>query len=124
MMEPPVTSWPPNALTPSRCALESRPFFELPNPFLCAIAESLSQALLSAVGVSVHLNGVDANLREALAMSLQLLVLLLPLVVEDQDLVPAALADNGSDDFRAGRAAQGAGIAREREHVAEFERAV
>src|SRR5271169_1768723 len=36
-MEPPVTSSPPKAFTPSRCAFESRPFFELPRPFLCAI---------------------------------------------------------------------------------------
>src|SRR5689334_1827523 len=36
-IEPPVTTWPPKAFTPSRCALESRPFFELPRPFLCAI---------------------------------------------------------------------------------------
>src|ERR1700686_2369705 len=34
---PPGTSCPPNALTPSRCALESRPFREVPCPFLCAI---------------------------------------------------------------------------------------
>src|ERR1700690_4258261 len=37
MIEPPGTNWPPKTLTPSRCALESRPFLELPNPFLCAI---------------------------------------------------------------------------------------
>src|SRR3977135_2121495 len=37
MMEPPVTNSPENTLTPSRCALESRPFLELPKPFLCAI---------------------------------------------------------------------------------------
>src|SRR5882672_1005231 len=37
MMEPPGTSWPPKTFTPSRCALESRPFLELPSPFLCAI---------------------------------------------------------------------------------------
>src|SRR5256885_15897403 len=43
MIEPPGTSCPPNAFTPSRCAFESRPFFELPNPFLCAIAGSSCQ---------------------------------------------------------------------------------
>src|SRR5580693_9969464 len=37
MIEPPGTNWPPKTFTPSRCALESRPFLELPNPFLCAI---------------------------------------------------------------------------------------
>src|SRR3954465_8195773 len=43
MMLPPGTSCPPNAFTPSRCAFESRPFLELPNPFLCAIAKSSCQ---------------------------------------------------------------------------------
>jgi hypothetical protein len=28
-------------LIPSRCAFESRPFLELPKPFLCAISETL-----------------------------------------------------------------------------------
>src|SRR5579862_3373351 len=37
-IDPPVTSSPPNRFTPSRCALESRPFLELPRPFLCAIS--------------------------------------------------------------------------------------
>src|SRR5208337_4750488 len=37
IMVPPGTSCPPNALNPSRCALESRPFRDVPCPFLCAI---------------------------------------------------------------------------------------
>src|SRR2546428_5176973 len=37
MIVPPGTTCPPNALNPNRCELESRPFRELPNPFLCAI---------------------------------------------------------------------------------------
>src|SRR6476469_3393162 len=37
MIVPPGTTCPPKALKPSRCALESRPFRELPKPFLCAI---------------------------------------------------------------------------------------
>ena len=41
IIKPPETSSPANRLTPSRCALESRPFFELPKPFLCAISSSL-----------------------------------------------------------------------------------
>src|SRR5262249_44166627 len=39
MMDPPGTTSPANRLTPSRCAFESRPFFELPKPFLCAISD-------------------------------------------------------------------------------------
>ena len=38
MMEPAGTTWPAKTLTPSRLALESRPFLEEPRPFLCAIA--------------------------------------------------------------------------------------
>src|SRR5579864_1277410 len=41
MIEPPETTWPPKAFTPSRCEFESRPFLELPNPFLCAIPDEL-----------------------------------------------------------------------------------
>src|SRR6185295_5044236 len=37
MMVPPGTTCPPKALKPNRCALESRPFRELPRPFLCAM---------------------------------------------------------------------------------------
>src|SRR6202521_2861514 len=37
MMVPPGTICPPNALNPSRCAFESRPFLEVPCPFLCAM---------------------------------------------------------------------------------------
>src|SRR5882724_8931361 len=37
MMVPPGTTCPPNALKPKRCAFESRPFRELPKPFLCAM---------------------------------------------------------------------------------------
>src|SRR5215468_89971 len=64
--DPPGTSWPPKTFTPSRCALESRPFLELPKPFLCAI---------------LHLrhNLPDLHFGEGLAMSDRLLVLLLAL---------------------------------------------
>src|SRR5947209_7628168 len=37
MIVPPGTICPPNALNPSRCAFESRPFRDVPCPFLCAI---------------------------------------------------------------------------------------
>src|SRR5580692_3145658 len=36
---PPGTICPPNALNPSRCAFESRPFREVPCPFLCAMIQ-------------------------------------------------------------------------------------
>src|SRR5829696_6151899 len=36
-MLPPSTRSPPNFLSPSLCAFESRPFRDEPTPFLCAI---------------------------------------------------------------------------------------
>src|SRR4051795_7293655 len=74
MMLPPGTSCPPKTFTPSRCALESRPFLELPKPFLCAIR---------------HLNQdvADPHLRVGLAVSDGFLILLFPLEFEDNDLV-------------------------------------
>src|SRR6476659_6855532 len=48
MMVPPGTTCPPNALKPSRCALESRPFRDVPCPFLCAIESVLSSRLAAA----------------------------------------------------------------------------
>jgi len=37
MMLPAMQPWPPKILTPNRFDSDSRPFFELPTPFLCAI---------------------------------------------------------------------------------------
>ena len=45
MIPPPRIACPPKTFTPSRCALESRPFLEEPNPFLCAIPSPLCAAL-------------------------------------------------------------------------------
>src|SRR5580692_7755063 len=77
MIEPPGTSWPPKTFTPRRCAFESRPFLELPNPFLCAIRH-------------LHQNVADLHLGEGLAMSNGLLILLLALEFEHQNLVATA----------------------------------
>src|SRR5580700_9732424 len=89
MIEPPGTSWPPKTFTPSRCALESRPFLELPKPFLCAIH---------------HLNYdvADLHFGEGLAMTDGLLVLLLPLEFENQNLVAPAFAQDGRFQSSAG----------------------
>src|ERR1700722_16983108 len=43
---PPGTSCPPKALKPNRWALESRPFREVPCPFLCAIADPVVNLFL------------------------------------------------------------------------------
>src|ERR1700691_2931343 len=83
MIDPPGTNSPPKRFTTSRCALESRPFLELPNPFLCAI---------------LHLNQNVANLhfREVLAMPYGALVLFLALEFEDQHFLSPAVADDGT----------------------------
>src|SRR5437016_2863898 len=54
MMVPPGTNCPPNAFTPSRCALESRPFRELPNPFLCAISVPSPQFTVHSLSVAME----------------------------------------------------------------------
>src|SRR5512143_1910704 len=44
-ISPALTRWPPNLLTPSRWAVESRPLREELAPFLCAIASGLPDVL-------------------------------------------------------------------------------
>src|SRR5581483_7388067 len=126
MIDPPVTSSPANAFTPRRWALESRPFVELPPPFLCAIAESSSveacrRLKSGGIGDAVRLDGLDAYLGKILAVSLQLLVLLFALVMEHQDLVPAAVADDLSGHLGGARLNHIAGFARNGENVAELD---
>src|SRR5579883_1749448 len=89
MMEPPGTSWPPKTLTPNRWELESRPFLELPSPFLCAIGH-------------LHHDVADLHFREVLAMSDGLLILLFALEFENQNLVALAGANDGALDGGAG----------------------
>src|SRR5579885_894431 len=95
IIDPPETSWPPKAFTPSRCELESRPFFELPKPFLCAMIQLLGDNL------------ADRDAREVLAMADSPLVLLLAFELEDQRLFAASLrgddaAHPGVSGLRAG----------------------
>src|SRR5277367_2515818 len=82
IIDPPGTSCPPNTFTPRRCELESRPFFELPRPFLCAIC--LSHYL------------ANAHFGEILPVPDGALVLLFALEFENDDLVAAALGLNSS----------------------------
>src|SRR5690242_16860627 len=89
MMEPPVTNSPPNTLTPSRWAFESRPFLELPRPFLCAINH-------------LRENFADPHLGIVLPVADGALVLLFALEFEDDDFVAAAMAGDSALDFRLG----------------------
>src|SRR5260370_19335339 len=93
-MEPPVTSSPPKAFTPRRCALESRSFLELPRPFLCAISH-LSESL------------VHRDLREVLRVADGSLVLFLALELEDDHFVAAPVTGNRA--LHAGFTQSGAG---------------
>src|SRR6478609_352692 len=88
-MLPPGTSCPPKTFTPSRCALESRPFLELPKPFLCAIR---------------YLDHHLANLDFCVGLTVPdgFLVLFLALELEDQDLGCPVGADDSPRDFTAG----------------------
>src|SRR6478736_3134933 len=66
MISPALTTCPPNRLTPSRWALESRPLRELEAPFLCAMSvRSLLYLLpvtLALVIAGLVLELVDADL--------------------------------------------------------------
>src|SRR3990170_1091471 len=89
---PAVTRSPANAFTPSRLLLLSRPLRDEPMPFLCAIA-------------FLHLcqrNLVDAKLGEVLPVSLLPPVVRLRLVLEDDHLLPASMAEHGRVHRRSG----------------------
>ena len=90
MMEPPGTSWPPKTFTPRRCAWESRPFRELPKPFLCAMRHLRHKV-------------ADLHFGEGLAVADGLLVLFLRLELEDDDFVAPAIADDGGLHGAAGQ---------------------
>src|SRR5215471_13551394 len=84
MIVPPLTRLPSCAFTPRRCELESRPFRELPCPFLCAIHS--------------HDDVLDAHAGVRRAMSPGLPHRLAPLLLEDANLGSPRIAfDDGND---------------------------
>src|SRR5580704_17537504 len=87
MIEPPGTICPPKTFTPRRCAFESRPFLELPKPFLCAICACLCDDL------------VNLQLGEMLPVPDRALVLLLALELEDDYFLRAVVYRDGGDHF-------------------------
>src|SRR5579859_3198273 len=105
MISPAFTRWPPNRLTPSRWAAESRPFLLDDAPFLCAIS-----ALLRALGLGLALapgarSGAaladtgDLHLRVALTVPEPAPVTGLVLVADHVDLRSAGVADNLCGDL-------------------------
>src|SRR5918998_505397 len=112
-ISPAFTAWPPNRFTPSRWALESRPFRELEAPFLCAIGtHNLPRSLLlqghrasgslllkvtvfqghCVSGSPGNVGDLDAG--QMLAMTLALVVTGLILELVDPDLGSLGLRDN------------------------------
>src|SRR5690348_1316856 len=87
-MLPPVTTWPPKRLMPSRCPWESRPFTEEPPPFLCAIRKS-----------SIQFDVADFHRGERLAMAARDFVLSAALVFQDETLVAASMRNDFAGDF-------------------------
>src|SRR6516165_1198434 len=81
MISPALTTWPPNLLTPSRWAFESRPFLLDEAPFLCAI----SGLLLAGAGLA-GTDASDLHLGVLLAVPLTAPVASLVLVVDHVDL--------------------------------------
>src|SRR6185503_19512185 len=103
MIEPAVTSWPANTFTPSRCAFESRPFFEEPRPFLCAICRHLlllrlGGRLLARPRLLRCADALDGDPRELGAMAGRALVAALGLELEDLDLGAAQVLDHRCGD--------------------------
>src|SRR4029078_3078038 len=88
MIFPASTCSPPKRLTPRRFDSESRPFFELPPAFLCAMTYSSGAADRS-----------DFDFGEQLPMPLLALVVLAAAEFDDADLVALALGDDLGLDF-------------------------
>src|ERR687894_249586 len=100
-ISPAFTAWPPNRFTPSRWALESRPFRELEAPFLCAIGtHNLPRSLVlqghCVSGSPGNVGDLDAG--QMLAMTLALVVTGLMLELVDPDLGSLGLRDNLATD--------------------------
>src|SRR5918911_3187003 len=102
MMLPPMTTSPPNFLTPRRRPAESRPLREEPPAFLCAI--SLLLLYLSA-GADIG----DAEHRDLLPVAVLAPVVVAALLLEDDDLVALLVLEHGGGD-RPARECRGAGL--------------
>src|SRR6185503_17884385 len=84
-MLPAEIAWPPNIFTPSLWPGESRPLREEPPAFLCAMLRFRSRG-----------NSRDLHLGEVLTGAALPVCVLAPLLLEGDDLRPAAVLD----DFR------------------------
>src|SRR5215469_16660337 len=116
MMLPGSTISPPNFLTPSRRPALSRPLREDPPAFLCAISNLLGRSVPGAdLGDPQH--GL------VLAMAFLTPVILPALLLEHDDLVGAAMLDQGGADRSAvdqRRAGRHGGAVADHQHLAEL----
>src|SRR5215470_6080222 len=87
-ISPALTTCPPNRLTPSRLAVESRPLRELDAPFLCAIA----------AGIPLLADAGDLDAGQPLPVALALVVAGLVLELVDPDLGALGLLDHPAGD--------------------------
>src|SRR5271168_3460764 len=114
MMLPGTTISPPNFLTPSRRPALSRPLREEPPAFLCAILNLLRIRRRRAVSMDL----VDPQNGLILAVAVLTAIIVPPLFLEDDDLVGAALLDQGRADRGAG---EQRGPGRDRRTVADHQ---
>src|ERR1700693_2835884 len=121
--EPPVTSWPPNRLTPRRCELESRPLREEPCPFLCAMDSPGGSGDRKGPRLLCSFDPVDTHLEHRLTVAPGAPVLLAPLFLEHEDFLRAHGANDGGLD-RDSRPASGvlALVAADEQDVGERQR--
>src|SRR3954453_22022565 len=135
IMLPGITISPPNFLTPSRLPALSRPLRDEPPAFLCAILNLLRRRLLrrrcpgAAPRRRCFLPGQPdlGDLQHGLMLAMAVLapVVLPPLFLEHDDLVGAALLDQGGADrgtVEQRRAGRDAGAVADHQHLAELER--
>src|SRR5579864_1612088 len=105
MMLPATTISPPNFLTPSRRPRLSRPLRDEPPAFLCAIWCSPCPARRRGTLAPCRIDPSDPQHCLVLAMAVLAPVIVSPLLLEDDDLVSAAVLDQlganrGADDER------------------------
>src|ERR1700730_9538199 len=134
MILPGITIWPPNFLTPSRRPALSRPLREEPPAFLCAILNLLRRfrrlrlhlsraALRARRALGVDLSDPQQGL--ILAVAVLAPVIVPPLLLEDDDLVGAALLDQGGADrgvSQQGCAGRYGGAVADHQHLGELDR--
>ena len=120
MMLPALACCPPKSLIPKRLLSDSRPFLELPTPFLCAI----SLCLVVVKWLSDDL--FDAHFGKLLAVSVQLAVALSSLLVEDEHLIALNQRRKHFADhlgtFHRGRAHLHTAIGIDQQHLVELHR--